>query len=134
MDEALSQERAARRHALAKIENLIKRTPNYHIESADLKAASIRHLPLSLEADSQHHPRFFEPYQEELPLPSKEAEDELLEFEADPDHIMWDTRDLELLLTGHFSDCRYYGFGDSSKPPPSGVYREYVVSLTCHGY
>ncbi|KAJ5487099.1 hypothetical protein N7530_001399 [Penicillium desertorum] len=55
----LLQERAARRHALAKIENLIKQTPNQQVEPHDLKAAGICHLPLSLESDTQHQPRFF---------------------------------------------------------------------------
>lgn len=61
MDEALILERATRRHALARIEGLIKQTTSYHVESS-----GIRHLPLSLENDTQHHPCFFKPYQEEL--------------------------------------------------------------------
>lgn len=91
MAEALILKRATRRHTLASIENLIKQTTSYHVESSDLKAAGIRHLPLSLENDTQHHPCFFKSYQEELPLPSKE-EDKLLEYEPDSNHIMWDTR------------------------------------------
>lgn len=132
MDEALIRERATRRHTLARIENLIKQIPSYHVESPDLKAAGICHFPLSLEDDTQHHPRFFKPYQEELPLPPKEKEDELLEFPADPNHIMWDTRDMELFLTRNFYDCLSYAWKKyPNNLPPSGEYREYV---TPHSY
>lgn len=127
MEEALILKRATRRHMLARIENLIKQTPSYHVESSDLKAAGIRHLPLSLEGGSQHLPRFFKPYQEELPLPQKEEEAKLLEFEPDPDHIMWDTRDMQLFLTRQLHDCWAYASEEyPNNPPPSGAYREYV--------
>ncbi|OQE15549.1 hypothetical protein PENFLA_c031G04856 [Penicillium flavigenum] len=125
VEETLIQERAARRHALAKIKNLIKQTPNQQIEPHDLKAAGICHLPLSLERDSQHHPRFFKPYQGELPPPDKKIVDKLLKFPPDPDHILWDTRDIELFLTHHFDDClTYVSDKYPNSPPPSGAYRE----------
>ncbi|KAE8154999.1 hypothetical protein BDV25DRAFT_146821 [Aspergillus avenaceus] len=125
MEEALVQERVARRRTLANIEKVIKQTPNQHVESHDLKAAGIRHLSLCLEGDTQHSPRFFKSYQGELPLPQKEEEDELLESDPDPDHIMWDTRDMELFLTHHFNGClRYASQKYPHNPPMSGVYRE----------
>ncbi|KAE8349395.1 hypothetical protein BDV28DRAFT_141316 [Aspergillus coremiiformis] len=126
MTEALKLERAARRQKLAIIENLIKQTPSQHVESSDLKAAGIRHLPLSLEGeDTQNYPRFFKPYQEELPLPLKEDEDEVVELEPDPDHIMWDTREILLFFTRHFSRCwNYAAQRDPDNIPPSGHYRE----------
>ncbi|KAJ5491893.1 hypothetical protein N7453_009990 [Penicillium expansum] len=110
---------------LARIENLIKQTPSQHIEFPDLKAAGIRRLHLSLEDDTQHHPRFFNPYQEKLPLPLKENEDGLLEFEPDPNHIMWDTRSMQLFLTRHFYDCWSYASKKyPHNPPPSVSCRE----------
>ncbi|RAL00824.1 uncharacterized protein BO80DRAFT_356032 [Aspergillus ibericus CBS 121593] len=122
MDEALVEERAARRHALAKIERLIKQAPSQHIEAAELKAAGIRQFPLSLEG-TQHQPSFFEPYRGKLPLP--EREDEFLEVEADPDHIMANNRDLEHFLSDHFNGCLYYMWRDSPQIiPPSGQYRQ----------
>ncbi|KKK24735.1 hypothetical protein ARAM_007177 [Aspergillus rambellii] len=125
MEEALVQERAARRRMLTRIENLIKQTPNQHVESHDLKAASIRHLPLSLEGDTQNYPCFFKPYQGELPLPQKEKEDKLLKFKPDPDHIMWDTRDMEIFFTRYFHDCWEYALQKYPHSPPlSGIYRE----------
>ncbi|KXG53991.1 uncharacterized protein PGRI_010410 [Penicillium griseofulvum] len=125
MGDVLKLKRAARCHTLAKIENLIKQTPNQHVESRDLKAAGIRQLHLSLQGDTQHHARFFKPYQEKLPLPRKEEEDKLLEFEPDPDHIMWDTRDLKLFLTHHFYGSLRYAWREyPHNPPPSGEYRE----------
>ncbi|PYI35862.1 hypothetical protein BP00DRAFT_432639 [Aspergillus indologenus CBS 114.80] len=125
MDEALVNQRADRRHALARIENLIKETPNMHVESSDLKAAGIRHLPLDLAdgKNTQNCPRFFQPFQEELPLP--ENEEKMLEFEPDLDRIMWETRDMELFLTKHFCKCWIYADQkDPNNPPPSGGYRE----------
>ncbi|PYH45591.1 uncharacterized protein BP01DRAFT_373842 [Aspergillus saccharolyticus JOP 1030-1] len=125
MDEALVQERVARRRTLAKIEKMIKATPNHHVEAHDLKAASIRHLPLSLEGDTQHYPLFFRPYKRELPLPQKEKEEKLLKFKPDPDHIMWDTRDMEIFLTRHFHECwEYASLEYPHSPPLSGIYRE----------
>ncbi|OQD60634.1 hypothetical protein PENPOL_c021G03379 [Penicillium polonicum] len=125
MEEALILKRATRRHTLARIENLIKQTLSQHVESSDLKVAGIRHLPLSLEGDAQHHPRFFKPYQEELPLPPKEEEDRLLKLEPDPNHIMWATYAMELFLSHHFHECWEYASEEySNNPPPSGVYRE----------
>lgn len=131
MDEALILERAARRRTLAKIEKLIKRIPSQHIESSELKAAGIRHLPLFLEGNTQHHPRFFEPYQEELPLPTEEKEDELLKSEPDSDHILWDTRAMQNFLTRYFYECWEHVMEEYHNPPPSGVYREYVASHSC---
>ncbi|GLA22770.1 hypothetical protein M752DRAFT_329032 [Aspergillus phoenicis ATCC 13157] len=125
MDEILARERADRRHKLARIEELIRQTPSQHVEPADLKAASICHLPLSLEEDSEHHPRFFNPYPEELPLPEKEDEEKLLEFPPDPNHILWDTRDMEIFFTNHFSNSWEYASDEyPHNPPPSGIYRE----------
>ncbi|KAL2809607.1 hypothetical protein BJX63DRAFT_445194 [Aspergillus granulosus] len=122
---ALVQERAARRHTLARIEELIEQTPNQHVEAHDLKAAGIRHLPLSFEGDTQHYPCFFKSYQGELPLPQKEKEDRLLKFEPDPDHIMWDTRDMEVFLTHHFGGCWEDAWQKYPHSPPlSCVYRE----------
>ncbi|OOF97551.1 hypothetical protein ASPCADRAFT_129231 [Aspergillus carbonarius ITEM 5010] len=123
MDETFVLERATRRHALAKIESMIKQSPSQHIEATELKAASIRHLPLSLEEGTQHQPCFFESYQGKLPLPKKE--DEFLEFPPHPDNIVWNNRDLEYFLCDHFNDCLYY-LRDASphNPPPSGQYRE----------
>ncbi|PYH97535.1 hypothetical protein BO71DRAFT_396100 [Aspergillus ellipticus CBS 707.79] len=108
MEETLIRERAARHHSLAKIENLIKQTSSQYVKSPNLKAAGICHLPLSLEGDTQHHPLFFKPYQEELPLPQQAREDKLLKFEPDPDHILWDTREMNLFLTRHFHECWEY--------------------------
>ncbi|PYI11046.1 hypothetical protein BO78DRAFT_426098 [Aspergillus sclerotiicarbonarius CBS 121057] len=123
MDEILVRERATRRHALVKIENLIKQAPSQHIDATRLQAASIRHLPLSLEEGTQHQPCFFEPYQGKLPLPEKE--DEFLEVTADPDRIMWNNRDLEYFLCDHFSQCWEYTCEVCPHNlPPSGIYRE----------
>ncbi|KAJ6187773.1 hypothetical protein N7519_002681 [Penicillium mononematosum] len=125
MDEALLSERAARRHTLARIENLIKKTPDQHVEPHDLKAAGIRHSLLSLKGDTQHCPHFFKPYQEELPLPEKEKEDKMLRYEPDPNHIMWETREMEIFLTHHFQKCwRYASKKYPNSPPASGAYRE----------
>ncbi|KAJ5584402.1 uncharacterized protein N7459_004202 [Penicillium hispanicum] len=126
MGEALTQERAARRHTLARIEKLIKKTPSHNVEPHELKAVGIRHFPLSLEGgDTHHYPRFFKPYQGELPLPQKERVDRLLKFEPDPEHILWDTRDIQLFLTRHFLDCYHYASQEyPDNPPPSGGYRE----------
>ncbi|GKZ23591.1 hypothetical protein AbraIFM66951_009864 [Aspergillus brasiliensis] len=120
-DQQLLLERQARRHALAEIEERIKQTPNMHVEPSDLKAASIRHLPLSLEG-AKDRPCFFRPYEEELPLPVEE--DEFLEIELTPENIMWDTRALELFLFDHFHDCRGFAKREYPKNPPYGVYRE----------
>ncbi|PYI16464.1 hypothetical protein BO99DRAFT_390659 [Aspergillus violaceofuscus CBS 115571] len=125
MNDALVRERADRRHALARIENLIKETPNMHVESSDLKAAGIRHLPLDLAdgKNPQNRPRFFQPFQEELPLP--ESEEKMLEFEPDLERIMWETRDMELFLTKHFyKRGRYAALKYPHSLPPSGGYRE----------
>lgn len=127
MDEVVACERADRDHKLARIEELIRQTPSQHVEPSDLKAAGIRHLPLSLDGDSEHHPRFFNPYPEELPLPEKEDEKNLLEFPPDPKHILWDTRDMEIFFTNHFSNSWEYASDEyPNNPPPSGIYREYV--------
>ncbi|PYH87015.1 hypothetical protein BO82DRAFT_600 [Aspergillus uvarum CBS 121591] len=90
----------------------------------DLESVGICHLTLCLEEDNtQDHPRFFQPYQKELPLPEKE--EELLEFEPDPDRIMWETRAMELFLTKQFYKCgRYAAPKYPYNPPPSGGYRE----------
>ncbi|KAJ5951871.1 uncharacterized protein N7479_010284 [Penicillium vulpinum] len=125
MEDALVRERAARRHTLTGIENLIKKTQSHHVESSDLKVAGICRLSLSLEENTQHYPRFFKPYQEELPLPQKEEENKLLEFDPDPDHIMWDTREMKIFLTQQFRECwKYASREHPHNPPPSGVYRE----------
>ncbi|PWY80184.1 hypothetical protein BO83DRAFT_396580 [Aspergillus eucalypticola CBS 122712] len=125
MDEVLARERADRDHKLARTEELNRQTPSQHVEPSDLKAASIRHLPLSLDGDSEHHPRFFNPYPEELPLPEKENEKDLLEFPPDPKHILWDTRDMEIFFTNHFSNSWEYASDEyPDNPPPSGIYRE----------
>ncbi|KGO41765.1 hypothetical protein PEX1_031160 [Penicillium expansum] len=125
MEEGLILKRATCCQTLTRIENLIKQTPSQHIESSDLKAAGIRHLPLSLGEDAQHHPRFFKPYQEELPLPPKGSEDRLLKFKPNPNHIMWETRAMQLLFTDHFYDCWDYALEKHpNNPPPSGSYRE----------
>ncbi|PLN78683.1 hypothetical protein BDW42DRAFT_174373 [Aspergillus taichungensis] len=125
METALRKERLIRSHTLAKIEELIKKTPNYHVEPHDLEIAGIRHLPLALEGDNQHHPHFFQSYQEGLPLPQKEKEDKLLKFEPDQNHIMWDTRDMEIFFTRHFQDCWQYASQKyPHSPPQSGMCRE----------
>ncbi|KAJ5788636.1 hypothetical protein N7457_003626 [Penicillium paradoxum] len=84
MDEAMALERTTRRHTLASIEHQIKQTPRQHVESSDLKTPGICHFPLSVEGDSEHRPRFFQSYHEELPLPQTEKEDKMLEFEPYP--------------------------------------------------
>ncbi|PWY95952.1 hypothetical protein BO94DRAFT_455239 [Aspergillus sclerotioniger CBS 115572] len=123
MDQALVSERATRRHALAKIESLIKQAPSHHIEVPELKAASIRHFPLSLEEGTQDQPCFSEPYQGKLPPPEKE--DKFLELTPDPNNITWNTRDLEYFLCDHFNDCCYDQWGACpDNLPPSGQYRE----------
>ncbi|GFN10638.1 hypothetical protein AtubIFM55763_009564 [Aspergillus tubingensis] len=120
-DQQLLLERQARRHALAKIEEHIKQTPNMHVEPSDLKAAGIRHFPLSLEG-AKDRTSFFRPYEEELPLPVEE--DEFLQIELTPDNIMWDTRALEVFLFDHFHDCRGSAKREYPQNPPYGVYRE----------
>ncbi|GLB05464.1 hypothetical protein AtubIFM57258_000753 [Aspergillus tubingensis] len=125
MDEVLAHERADRDDKLARIEELIRQTPSQHVEPSDLKAASIRHLPLSLYGDSEHHPRFFNPYPEELPFPENEDEKDLLEFPPDPNHILWDTRDIEIFFTNHFINSWEYASDEyPDNPPPSSIYRE----------
>ncbi|RAH67365.1 uncharacterized protein BO66DRAFT_422169 [Aspergillus aculeatinus CBS 121060] len=104
---------------------MIKETPKMHVGASDLKAAGIRHLPLDITngKNTQNHPRFFQPFQEELPLPENEGK--LLEFEPHLDRIMWETRDMELFLTKHFYKCgRYAALKYPHNPPPSGGYRE----------
>lgn len=128
MDETLLQERAARCRTLARIESLIKQTTSQHVEPSYLKAASIHHLPLSLEADTKYHPRFFKPYEEQIPLPQQDKEDKLSNVEPDPLHIMWDTRDMEIFFTHYFNECLKYAsemYPDNH--PPSGICREYVA-------
>ncbi|RAK79452.1 uncharacterized protein BO72DRAFT_457114 [Aspergillus fijiensis CBS 313.89] len=95
-----------------------------HVESSVLEAAGICHLTLCLEEDNAlDHPRFFQQYQEELPL--LENEEELLEFEPDPDRIMWEARAMELFLTKQFYKCgRYAALKYPHNPRPSGGYRE----------
>ncbi|GKZ20232.1 hypothetical protein AbraIFM66951_001439 [Aspergillus brasiliensis] len=125
MDESIARERVDRCHKLARIEQLIRQTPSQHIAAADLEAANIRHLPLSLNGDIEHHPHYFQQYPEELPLPEKEDEEQLLEFPPDPNHILWDTRDMETFLTNHFCNSWEYASDEySHNPPPSGIYRE----------
>lgn len=98
-----------------------------HVESSVLEAAGICHLTLCLEEDNAlDHPRFFQPYQEELPLP--ENEEELLGFEPYPDRIMWEAQAMELFLTKQFYKCgRYAALKYPHNPRPSGGYREYVM-------
>ncbi|GKZ40207.1 hypothetical protein AbraIFM66950_003407, partial [Aspergillus brasiliensis] len=124
MDECITRERADRRHKFASIEELIKQTPSQHVEAAGLEAANIRHLRFSLNGDTEHHPRFFKPYPEEMPLPENEDEEQLLEFPPDPNHILWDTRDMEIFLTNHFCNSWEYASDEYPHSPPSGAYRE----------
>ncbi|GKZ80055.1 hypothetical protein AnigIFM56816_004270 [Aspergillus niger] len=135
-DQQLLLERQARRHALAKVEEHIKQTPYMHVEPSDLKAAGIRHLPLSLEG-GKDAPCFFKPYEENLPLPTEE--DAFLKNQLNPDHIMWDTRALEVFLFYHFQDCRSFALREYPHNPPFGVYREigdfkFGQLLECFGF
>ncbi|CDM29048.1 unnamed protein product [Penicillium roqueforti FM164] len=101
MEEDFVLERTKRRHALAEIEKLIKKSPNLHIEPSELKVA------------------------EDLPFPSKEEENELLEQKPNLDFIMWEARATESFLTSNFGDCLSYASDKyPHNPPPSGQYRD----------
>ncbi|KAF9252396.1 hypothetical protein CBS147333_256 [Penicillium roqueforti] len=73
------------------------------------------------------------PYQEDLPFPSKEEENELLEQKPNLDFIMWETRATESFLTSNFGDCLSYASDKyPHNPPPSGQYRE-LGDYRCFG-
>lgn len=116
----LGTERKTRRYALRAISNRIRKTPGYHIEPADLKAAHIHRDSLSLEDRAVDQPRFFQRYEHSLPVP--EEEEEFFSNKVILDGVWnthwWHARDLATFLDDYYDQCGWFVRKNLAHDPP----------------